>query len=573
MSFVNSVILPGEQKTSSTGGGFLSSVVMPTDDERAKHIAQLQQEAQQAQQEAAGANSFWGTVKNTFTEIGNIGKSLVTNTVNAAKQGFNAATNTMSDVIAGGLSGQPSSIAQNFANAASVLSNVGMTLFSPITGAFQTAEQIPGLREAAKILAVPATAIDVSAKFASGKFIDSLPISEESKTILKQPIQELSSLSSQVLLGALMAKALGPLSEQAGRVKVGEKGKSFLSITPVEAKRIVVEAQSEMQQVNLRKPREMSPESLSAENAIDVSTPNKRHAAYAESQGYEPYASPDQLPVINAGRNRNAPSKIPIVEYTTEKNPSTGAYRYVPLPKEVLPPSVKGGFLERTSVPGKVVSPTSEVVTTPSPKAIAKTGEDVLKSSTEAPKESVSEPKTGSKASKVAQSVEEKALEKSFTEGFGEVAGYDPITIKDQAARASKLMETNLDDAKRMIRGEMPVEAGLKAEMLIKAMEDYAFAKGDVGLMRDIAQSPLVSETSAHAQALRILAERNPESPITLINEVKKAREKAVEKRLNGQKLDKAKSEVVKEAKEAVRSERTTRESWEDFITKLQCNY
>lgn len=171
------------------------------------------------------------------------------------------------------------------------------------------------------------------------------------------------------------------------------------------------------------------------------------------------------------------------------------------------------------------------------------------------------------KTSKVAASIESKAIEKSLTDGFGGLAGYEPITIKDQAERAAKVME-NMDQARQMIRGEIPVESGLKGEMLIKAMEDHAIATNDVGLLKEIASSPLVSDTSAHAQAMRILAERNPESPLTAIRNIVNAREKA----LGGEKS--AKEKVGKETatiKKEIAKAAPKKEDWASFIDSIAC--
>lgn len=139
---------------------------------------------------------------------------------------------------------------------------------------------------------------------------------------------------------------------------------------------------------------------------------------------------------------------------------------------------------------------------------------------------------TGKKTSKVAQSIENKVVESGLSQGFSDLAGYDPITIRDQAKRASDLMQSDMEKAKQMVMGEIPMEPGLRGEMLIKAMEDHAMAKGDAKLAMDIANSPLVSETSAHAQALRILAERNPDSAVIKMREVRQARQEAALKQL-----------------------------------------
>jgi len=179
-------------------------------------------------------------------------------------------------------------------------------------------------------------------------------------------------------------------------------------------------------------------------------------------------------------------------------------------------------------------------------------------------------PKIETTPSKVAKSIEAKAVEEKLTKGFGDIAGYEKITIKEQAQKTSKLLDEEFDNAVKMVKGEMPVKEGIKPEMLIKTMEDYAQAKGDVNLLRDIAKSPLVSETSAHAQALRILAERNPESALTNIQKVIKERSTSFERK-SGKTIDKATKEVADEIKSKVKQKIPTKQDWDNFINEIKC--
>jgi len=161
--------------------------------------------------------------------------------------------------------------------------------------------------------------------------------------------------------------------------------------------------------------------------------------------------------------------------------------------------------------------------------------------------------------SKVAKSIESKTIEEGLTKGFENMAGYEKITIKDQARRASDVMK-DITKATDMVEGKIPMANGLRPEMLIKAMEDYALRTGNADLALKIAKSPLVSETSAHAQALRILAERNPDSATEAIRKVAKAKRK---------KAGKKKGKVAKEIKKNIK--KPTRGDWEAFIKEIQC--
>jgi hypothetical protein len=165
--------------------------------------------------------------------------------------------------------------------------------------------------------------------------------------------------------------------------------------------------------------------------------------------------------------------------------------------------------------------------------------------------------------SKVAKSIEAKSIEKNLTEGFQDVAEFDKITVKEQAKQASKLLKENFDDAIKMIEGTKRVEKGLNKATLIKAMEDYAQDVGDTELLRKLAKSPLVSETSEAAQTLRMLAERNPESALANIQKVIKQRaDKAAPN---------AKSKVVKDIKKKVKQPIPTKKDWGEFIDSITC--
>lgn len=224
-------------------------------------------------------------------------------------------------------------------------------------------------------------------------------------------------------------------------------------------------------------------------------------------------------------------------------------------------PQVKGGFLDSVQLP-ETTKPSVESQNAPKTIEIPKPIETLTTQETLQGK-----PEQGK--SKVGSSVETKAIEKGLAESFGDTAGYDKITIKDQAERASKAME-DIENATKMVKGEISIEPGLRPEALIKAMEDHAEKTGDVNLLRDIAQSPLVSETSVHAQAMRLLAERNPDSVVTKLREIKQARETQFEKK-TGKKVAKAVKDEVKEIKNSI--PKIKKQTWSEFVDTVKCGY
>lgn len=174
-------------------------------------------------------------------------------------------------------------------------------------------------------------------------------------------------------------------------------------------------------------------------------------------------------------------------------------------------------------------------------------------------------------SSRVAESIQAKALEDEMLKtGFNELAGYDPVTIKDQAKRVSELLTKDLNKAKAMARGEIKLPINIREASLIKGLEDYATMKGDVNLMRDLAKSPLVAETSRHAQELRILAERNPESGVGQIINLLKARE-ATFVRKTGRTIKEAKATEIKSIRQELSKVSPTKKDWGSFIDQLKC--
>jgi len=97
--------------------------------------------------------------------------------------------------------------------------------------------------------------------------------------------------------------------------------------------------------------------------------------------------------------------------------------------------------------------------------------------------------------------------------------------VADQAKQALDLVNTDLVTARKMIRGEEPLPGNLRGTSLITAMEEVIKKNKDAELAYELANSPLITETSVAAQELRLAAERTPDSATSKIIEIKKARE------------------------------------------------
>jgi len=203
------------------------------------------------------------------------------------------------------------------------------------------------------------------------------------------------------------------------------------------------------------------------------------------------------------------------------------------------------------------------------------TPEAVTEKVTEGVTEAPAPPVTGKgKVSKIAGSIEAKSIEQGLTKGYGHLAEYTPIVIKEQAQKATDLINSDIDEARKIIRGEKPLPEGLKGTALITAMEEHIKKTADGELASELANSPLVSGTSVAAQELRLAAERDPESPVKAIADVNKLLEERAKKKFPGKILTKAKSDLSAKYQSEIKSEvkkTNTRQSWQTFIESIRC--
>jgi len=175
------------------------------------------------------------------------------------------------------------------------------------------------------------------------------------------------------------------------------------------------------------------------------------------------------------------------------------------------------------------------------------------------------------KVSGVAKSIEAKAIERGIAGKFEGLAGFTPITIKEQTERVSALMEQDIEKAKRMALGEEALDPDIKGATLIKAIEDYAMENRDGQLLQDLANSPLITETSEAGQTLRLLAERDPDSAMAKMQEVRAEREKVAKVRKKGKTTTQIKSEMKGNLNEKISKTKPNKSSWEKLLLDISC--
>jgi len=184
------------------------------------------------------------------------------------------------------------------------------------------------------------------------------------------------------------------------------------------------------------------------------------------------------------------------------------------------------------------------------------------------PKPIIPEP-TPKGISKLGKDVEARAVEKKLTKGFEGTAEFEKVTFKEQATRATELVNKDIEKAKRIMAGQEAVPSNLRARSVATALEEYAIKNGDNELIKDLAKSPLASETSIHAQELTLGRAANPNSPVTKIKELSDVRLKAA----GGEKKIKNIVSKEKETLKSLAKSETIKGStqWSNLMESLRC--
>ena len=395
------------------------------------------------------------------------------------------------------------------------------SLFAPITAGLKGAEKIPGVGVLAVGVNALFGAIGSGSAEIGDNLLNDLPISDKAKETVRPLVQETASLAGMILAGRAGVLDFGKFADKSKAIVDNIRGN-----VKVEALDLPVKSES-------------------IETQVPISTPTKRLAEFSKKEGYEPITPDAQLPEIEFGKKGKGEKTVPTIQIgektQTNNTAKNDGLTYEPVVSEV-PVEVKQPVV--TERPTEIIPIAEKTVPTEVP--------------------------IGTKSSGIAKSIEQKAIEANMTKGYSEVAGYDPITIKDQSTRATDLINNDFETARAVIKGEKPLPEGLRGTALITAMEEHIKKTKNADLAYELANSNLVSETSFAAQELRLAAERNPDSLTAKFKEIKDAREKQFERR-NKKTSTKAKQEAVKEIKDSIKKSVSKRPTWEEFINSVTC--
>lgn len=167
----------------------------------------------------------------------------------------------------------------------------------------------------------------------------------------------------------------------------------------------------------------------------------------------------------------------------------------------------------------------------------------------------------------LAKGVEANAIERGLTNDFGDLPEYQRLSMADQAAQAAELINRDYDAAKDVAMGLKQPPKGLLPESVFVGVEKRALAEGDVETLRQLATgSRLNTAATTMGQRIRTLGERDPTSPVGLIQQIAQAREAAY-----GSGLDAAKRQAADEIKASMRETSSSAQAWTNLVQSLLC--
>lgn len=450
--------------------------------------------------------------------------------------------------------------------------------FSPATALIKGAEQIPVVKVGAQLVDTVFQKVGNVGGVVGSEIIDRLPVSDETKKALKPPVTELFGLLSQIILG------------KAGHEVVGKMDSLHSNISDI------VKSDPAVRNIEVKS-------QAPGENPIKVNTPTTKHADYAASQGYEGYIPPSELPVIDAGAKPK--SALPVIQTEPAAPTKLGSFVYEDLPVSEITKIVDNSIDKRISGirerslnyfldnPAEITSTPIRIrevdghLTIEDGRHRLQAAKDLNISNLKV--EDVTPRYTGQssgildtlktrsiegtgekKVRGLSAGVDATAVENKLTSGFGDLPEYKVMDIKAQAQKALDLIKADYERAKRVALGQETSPQGLHPEAVFTAVEAHATKMGDVRTLRDLAtRSHLTEAATSMGQRIKLLDERNPDSPVKAIRDVAKAREEAAKRSTKD--VKKVIKDTAKDIKAEVDKAKPKKQDWQTFIRELQC--
>lgn len=167
----------------------------------------------------------------------------------------------------------------------------------------------------------------------------------------------------------------------------------------------------------------------------------------------------------------------------------------------------------------------------------------------------------------LAAGIEEKAIANKLDVAFGDLPEYRVMSIADQAQKAAALLRDDPELARDIATGRAlpPRGSDLHPESVLVAVENKAIAEGDVNTLRELATGKLTTAATEMGRRIRLLGERDTDSPVAAIQEV-------VNKRSGGaEKAARATEAEVTRIRSQIAGASIEKGAWTEFVNSLKC--
>jgi hypothetical protein len=147
---------------------------------------------------------------------------------------------------------------------------------------------------------------------------------------------------------------------------------------------------------------------------------------------------------------------------------------------------------------------------------------------------------------------------------------YNKANMKDQAQYATDLIKNDPQAAIDIAMGRKSAPEHILSQTVFNAVEAHAKAIGGedgANLLRNLARSKQVGNLTKMGQEIRAAAERDPHSPVNLMNEVKLNRMEKLKR--NGKNISKEQKADAKAIKAS--TPKVKKEDWDSFVKGITC--
>ena len=230
--------------------------------------------------------------------------------------------------------------------------------------------------------------------------------------------------------------------------------------------------------------------------------------------------------------------------------------------------SVEGGF--KRTVPSDQSEPvvSKEEPLPVAPKSEPVAGEGIASQELPKPLSAEGEKGTVGIANKIKQQlVDEGVVNKG---DLKDLSKYDKITHEEQASKAGKLINSSLDDARSILRGEKPLPPDVKSTAFVAKMLEYLKKNPSAEIAHELANSPHLRASSEGAQEMGLAKLLTPDSAAKHLADIAKAKENFAGGKA---KVEKIRNNSIKKVKAEMQKVNLPKEelNWDKFLDEVVC--